>query len=361
MIGRYIKFFLVTLVFWGCSDASKFSSSKPTQAASNATQESGIPLPQTDNAETPNVPPPSEPVEIKPVQGKKTIEFVAKPALESQSVEANFVVEPSEQIKSLTYILDNGAQQTISGAKINAFAYYGDHSIEVTATFLDGTTSDKLTYQWKVLASGFVLRNDARQSGNEFILTPSAGSKVGMIITENRITFKSVYIQFSYRISELSRNNGAKNPGDGFAFGITETNRNSLNPGLGESLGFFGTGGFGVEFDSFTNMGEPSFPHIALVRDGAGHVSTPVTWFGSNQWIEESWRKAQICVHGGMFTVKDNGRPILTNVAMPAFPTNRMLNAHVFLSAATGAAWEKHSIKDLSISYSADSTNGICQ
>lgn len=177
----------------------------------------------------------------------------------------------------------------------------------------------------------------ARLDGGNMLLTPSEGSKVGRILLNRDVTGPFV-AEFDYRMA---------NPGNGGADGMVFMFYKDKNyaPSGGGGLGFNASGGYGIEFDGYSNpdQGDPNSNHVALIqRDTSHHLSTCSSLPYSR--YDGRWHHAKVTVDGGSVTVDVDGTRVLSWTG----GLDRSYGGIGF-AAATGGAWADHRIDNVVI------------
>lgn len=107
----------------------------------------------------------------------------------------------------------------------------------------------------------------------------------------------------------------------------------------GGYLNFDGCGGYGLEFDTYTNTNDSPNAHIAIVRD---EVSNHLISVDEPRVDDEKWHNALIKVSGNNITVSiDND--IIINENIDFDKTYR----YMYFSASTGASTDDHYIRNV--------------
>ena len=188
-------------------------------------------------------------------------------------------------------------------------------------------------------ATDYTLFGDARKSGSVIRLTPaeywcrgSAWFKKPIPVTDG------MTVSFEYRVY------GGESSNLGYADGfVLNFSPEKGLGGSGESLGFYGYGAYGVEFDSYWNSGEgdPENPHVAIIKDSVGnHLVKKVTSLA----ICNNWTKAKITFKEKKMELYLGGRKYLSKSSV------RLPNeVYVGVTASTGAGYACHEIRNLII------------
>ena len=149
------------------------------------------------------------------------------------------------------------------------------------------------------------------------------------------------YVDSDFKISFDYKTGGGTNDAfggaDGFVFAFYADS--NYVPELGEELGFGGCGGYGIEFDSFTNENDSLNPHIALIdNDDSNHLISV-----DNNTIEDNeWHRADISVSSTDITVAVDGEVVLTWSGKL-----EINNFNLGFAATTGAGMNNHYIKNI--------------
>ena len=119
---------------------------------------------------------------------------------------------------------------------------------------------------WGTSHAQFILNGSAVQTNDScWTLTPAQFNRVGSIWNETKIDLNEsfqVLMQLSFGINDMD---GA----DGIVFGFQPVSTSIGS--VGEGIGFAGVSpALGIEFDTWqnTNLGDPAFDHIAIVKNG---------------------------------------------------------------------------------------------
>jgi hypothetical protein len=171
-----------------------------------------------------------------------------------------------------------------------------------------------------------------RASG-DVVLTQNKNGQVGGIWLKDIINgpFKA---SFNYKA-------GGGAGADGLVFMFYKNYRYD-QPG-GGSLGF-GDGGYGIEFDSWSNQpqNDPQGKHIALIRDRTSNHLAYTLFNGVN---DNLWHHVVVDVNNGQVTVDVDGRRMLTQSGI------NQIYGSIGFAAATGGANDWHRIDKIEIDY----------
>ncbi|WP_246066839.1 cadherin-like beta sandwich domain-containing protein [Paenibacillus koleovorans] len=178
----------------------------------------------------------------------------------------------------------------------------------------------------------------ASRTSNYVELTPSQDNKAGVLWLKQKLA-PPFNISFSFRIDQ-----GGTQPADGLVFLFNK--QKNTSPVSGGGLGFEPGNGYGVEFDTYRNAGDPSAPHMSLFRNNTDHTipgtllsqATPPNFIGSSFHtvkIEVTATTVKAYLDG---TLRLNWTGTLDNTY-----------EGIGFAAATGASTSRHVIDDVVI------------
>lgn len=184
---------------------------------------------------------------------------------------------------------------------------------------------------------------------DEVLLTQNGGNSIGAVYFSSPIDFAQCTgwrVEFQFRIFDSS------NPyslfGDGLAFWVTPNPPASFSSGT--DLGIGGAmQGLKVCFDTWDAGCNGANPEIQI-RNGVGYAEcwaqpTLHNTAGSLDFIRSNtYNNAVISYNAGNISVTVNGTTYLTAFSPVAFTSG-----YFGFSASTGAAWDRHSIKNIYI------------
>ncbi|MBB6635989.1 cadherin-like beta sandwich domain-containing protein [Cohnella thailandensis] len=207
---------------------------------------------------------------------------------------------------------------------------------------------------------------DSGANQGDLRLTPSAGNQFGTVFNKERVSLRagtgfSTY--FTFNMSSPDGSGTTPKGADGIVFAL-QTRSNSAGS-LGVGMGFENIkDSVGIEFDTFDNgsatwgsNGDPSNNHVAVDYDGVvthgkngnpAAVNVPGVDFNSGQdvhvWIDYKSTEQKLEV----FLSSSSNRPsspILTETGLNLAERLKQDDIYVGFTAATGAAWQNHDIK----------------
>jgi len=217
--------------------------------------------------------------------------------------------------------------------------FIGVYSLGVAASFYDDFSTD--TGMWTYYGS-------ATMTGGYLELTPNEDGQCGQIWFEETI-IKNFIVEFDYQIGGL---------GGGGADGLVCMfyKQTGYTPEGGGSLGFVDiTGnvpGYGIELDHWYNSGDPSYEHIALIKDS---VSNHLAWMNDDRVDDDIWHHVKTIVDTNDIYV------FVDDMENPLFIWNGVIDRSFGgfgFTAATGGANAYHRIDDVQMSYGCQISNG---
>ena len=282
------------------------------------------------------------------------LSFVKTPDASTTNKTAYFQVAGDRPVKTYYFSLDGSDFTSTQDDHKSMDVFVGNHTLFAKADFVDGTKSELISYKW--LYHGVmdwvpkgVTAYDATVFGGSWILTPALGNTQGMLITTYRYLLKSFNVNFVFRI-DGGKNCYYQKAGDGLAFGFTPKKIADLAPQNGSGIGFVGTGGSGVKFDTYQNTesNEPSDNFTALLVDGVVSVAPPVTT-NIPTFADGADHKVEIAFDSGAISVTIDTKLVFSKVSLPNWKDGQ--DGHLFFSASTGGACSRHVLKSFDVSY----------
>ena len=190
-------------------------------------------------------------------------------------------------------------------------------------------------------AGGWQLNGKAVLESPSLVLTAASANQAGSAFWPTAINPRNLAYEFTISI-------GGGSGADGLAFVLADATK-AAPTALGEGgggLGFAGTSGIAVAFDTFQNSVNPSNNFIG-VSDGAGTTAGTLHWLGTFTPLASSLRtgthKIRIETTETGITVSMDGTKVGTVAAtLPA-------SAYVGFSGATGGLTDRHAISGFTV------------
>ncbi len=190
-------------------------------------------------------------------------------------------------------------------------------------------------------AGGWQLNGNAALESPNLVLTAAAEKLTGSAFWPTKIDPRNLAYEFTISI-------GGGTGADGLAFVIGDATK-AAPTALGEGgggLGFAGTSGIAVAFDTFQNSVNPSNNFIGI-SDGAGTTAGTLHWLTTFNPLASSLRtgthKVRIDTSEGGVAVSLDGTKIGNiAVALPA-------SAYVGFSGATGGLTDRHAVSGFTV------------
>ncbi len=183
-------------------------------------------------------------------------------------------------------------------------------------------------------AGGWQLNGSASLSGSTLILTPNAANQAGSAYWPYPIKTQDLKLSFDETIDQ---GNGA----DGMALVFADPTAGALPTslgGTGGALGYAGTAGVAVTFDTYTNGNDPGGNFMGIATSGVGDVLTYAATNTTVPALRNATHHVDVLYTGGILNVKlDNAQVFNQAVALPA-------NAYLGWSAGTGGSTDRHSV-----------------
>ncbi len=190
-------------------------------------------------------------------------------------------------------------------------------------------------------AGGWQLNGNALLESPSLVLTAAASNQAGSAFWPTKVDPRNLAYEFTISI-------GGGSGADGLAFVIADATK-SAPTALGEQgggLGFAGTSGDAIAFDTWQNSVNPSSNFIGI-SDGAGTTAGTLHWLTTFNPLPSSLRtgthKIRIETGEGAITVwMDDTKIGSFAVALPA-------SAYVGFSGGTGGSTDRHAISGLTV------------
>ena len=190
-------------------------------------------------------------------------------------------------------------------------------------------------------AGGWQINGNAKLETPSLVLTPATSNQAGSAFWPTKVDPRNLAYEFTISI-------GGGSGADGLAFVIADATK-SAPTALGEQgggLGFAGTSGFAVAFDTWQNSVNPSSNFIGI-SDGAGTSAGTLHWLTTFSPLPSSLRtgthKIKIeTVEGGIAVWMDGAKIGSLAVALPA-------SAYVGFSGGTGGSNDRHAISGFTV------------
>ena len=193
----------------------------------------------------------------------------------------------------------------------------------------------------------FLLLGEAVKIENKEIqFTEPEQWKSGGIWSREKVDLsKPLTLSFEFYMGEGNANSWQGNGADGISVSFTQTLPDKFEEG--ENQGFYGTGSFGVEYDTWYNShrGDPQCDHVAIIKDSvSGHVSTKQ--YTDSDLDDAKWHTTEILYQNGSLAVTVDGvaaceceENILPSVS----------SAYICIAAATGTFTNRHMVRNVKI------------
>lgn len=177
---------------------------------------------------------------------------------------------------------------------------------------------------------------------NQVTLTPNDNSKAGSIFTNQQYTNISAFTA-SFDVYLGDDINGA----DGITFAWTPGNKHTSGGG---SMGYANMGGYGIEFDTYSNGAEidnNSANHIAL---SGGSFDNPLDINTNVPVLEDGqWHSVEVMFDNGMYSVSFDSNTVL-NGQISGYAA---FDGYFGFMAATGGAKNLHQVRNFDLTVSA--------
>jgi hypothetical protein len=190
------------------------------------------------------------------------------------------------------------------------------------------------------------LNGSASQNGSVLQLTPNSDSQTGTAFTKKRVLNhkKSFKTEFSFSMHDT-----AGSPGDGMAFLVHSTEKNSIGDG-GGGLGFGSIGdSLAIEFDTFDNGGsDEQANEVSIIQNGkAGKTKDSgvpdFQLYGDQRWAWVTYKAKSGKVKAW---VSDSDTKPSSPIASAKANLKKVLGEKSFagFTAATGGSTEYHDV-----------------
>jgi len=188
----------------------------------------------------------------------------------------------------------------------------------------------------------FYIHGDAyRDINNEyFVLTRPERGQAGRIFTVTPYEMRDWIAEFEIR---LWGGKGIYGGADGMTFAFIQDYKYPSISGGGLDLG---GKGYAVEFDTFIGDNDPKGQHIGLLKDNVNkHLTTIMMPDGFN----DKWHNVKVAFTNGQITVYYDDKEVISNFAIPNYET---FTGYFGFTAATGADYEWHAVRNIRIAKS---------
>ncbi len=190
-------------------------------------------------------------------------------------------------------------------------------------------------------AGGWQINGNALIESASLVLTTATANQAGSAFWPTKVDPRNLAYEFTISI-------GGGSGADGLAFVIADATK-SAPTALGEQgggLGFAGTSGFAVAFDTWQNSVNPSNNFIGI-SDGAGTSAGTLHWLTTFSPLPSSLRTGTHKIRietgeGGIAVWEDATKIGSLAVALPA-------SAYVGFSGGTGGSTDRHAISGLTV------------
>ncbi len=190
-------------------------------------------------------------------------------------------------------------------------------------------------------AGGWQLNGTAKLESPNLVLTTATANQAGSAFWPTKVDPRNLAYEFTISI-------GGGSGADGLAFVIADATKSAATA-LGEQgggLGFAGTSGFAVAFDTYKNSANPSSNFIGI-SDGAGTTAGTLHWLTTFNPLASSLRtgthKVKVeTVEGGIAVWLDGTKLGSVAATLPA-------SAYVGFSGGTGGSTDRHAISGFTV------------
>lgn len=206
--------------------------------------------------------------------------------------------------------------------------------------FLGGGKNKKLE---KVdITNDLVLFQSAtKQPDGSILLVPAENGKSGMAAYLPAIT-SDLEVTFDLKI-------GGGDGADGMVLAFYASTRDIQL--AGGNLNFNGSGGYGIEFDIYSNTWDPSYPHVALIQNNVqNHIKENIF----EHLRDEVWHKVNVSVVNNHLLVKVDGNTYI-NITQEF----KKENPYLYFAATTGLDNDNHYIRNVVISATINSNKKL--
>ena len=183
--------------------------------------------------------------------------------------------------------------------------------------------------------SRWMLQGDEYWDSNNkyLVLTRDVNSQSALAINNKDLIITSWIASFKYRA-------GGGSGADGFVFCFYK--QKEYSPPGGESMGFNGYPGYGIEFDNYYNSGDdPSANHIAIIKDS---TSNHLTYVNDSRTEDNVWHEVEVRFNNGVITVLVDEEVVISQFSISSFDYSQK---GIGFSAGTGGANNWHIVDSL--------------
>jgi tetratricopeptide (TPR) repeat protein len=202
--------------------------------------------------------------------------------------------------------------------------------------------------------SARVTDNAGNSSGTDRIrLTPNSGNKWGTAFNKDKISLKNNASFSTYFVTQIY---STGQTADGIVFTV-QTNSNQAGSS-GGGLGYQGiTNSIGIEFDTYQNTSDPSYKHVAIVKNGsvnhssANSVGTDISangaWSYANDrdyyvWVDYDGLNKKLEVRMSLNTTRPSSAILSKTIDIRALLGQD--DVYAGFTASTGGSYAEHDV-----------------